>query len=198
MACQGVIAPNEPGGLLEHFFAKAPAALRWLFWEGIGIDLARAPEPLTAGMLSRLQTLWEWRIAALTPQGQMGSVEAGELAPFRWWFKSGKFPAEWSLRQLKATLQLHGTVDAPTTLAERLAEFSEAAPLPTVRCLSFLLPTIRDEWKPGDWPQQVRVILGRALSSDNAEAQQLAIEVVHRLGAQGEDYRDVLEQAHYI
>lgn len=41
-------------------------------------------------------------------------------------------------------------------------------------------------------------ILGRALSSDDGEARQLAIEVVHRLGAQGEDYRDVLGKAHYI
>jgi len=193
LACQGVIAPNEPGGLLEDFFAKAPRALRWLFWEGIGIDLARAPEPLSAGMLSRLQELWEWRLAELSRQ--QGTVDAGELAPFRWWFKSGKFPAGWSLRQLEATLQLHGTVDAPATMAERLAEFSEAAPLPAVRCLSLLLPATRDAWKPGDWPQQVRLILSRALSSDNGEVRQLAIEVVHRLGAQGEDYRDVLEQA---
>ncbi len=144
-------------------------------------------------MLSRLQTLWEWCLAELSRQ--QGTVDAGELAPFRWWFKSGKFPVEWSLRQLEATLQLHGTVDAPATMAERLAELSEAAPCRAVRCLSLLPPATRDARKPSDWPQQVRVILSRALSSDNGEARQLAIEVVHRLGAQGEDYRDVLEQA---
>ncbi len=192
LACQGVIAPNEPGGLLADFFAKAPHALRWLFWEGIGIELARSPEPLSAGMLSRLQALWDWRLAELRRQRQQGTVDAGELAPFRWWFTSGKFPADWSLRQLEATLQLHGAVDAPATMAERLAELSEAAPLPAVRCLSLLLPATRDAWKPSDWPQQVRTILGRALSSDDGEARQLAIEVIHRLGAQGEDYRDVL------
>ena len=113
LACQGVIAPNEPGGLLADFFAKAPRALRWLFWEGIGTDLARTPEPLSDGMRSRLQALWEWRLAELMRQRQQGTVDAGELAPFRWWFTSGKFPADWSLRQLEATLQLHGTVDAP-------------------------------------------------------------------------------------
>jgi hypothetical protein len=192
LACQGVIAPNEPGGLLADFFAKAPRALRWLFWEGIGIDLARSPEPLSVGMRSRLQALWESRLAKLIRQ--QGTVGAGELAPFRWWFTSGKFPADWSLRQLEATLQLHGTVDAPATMAEHLAELSEAAPLPAVRCLSLLLPAIRDAWKPSDWPQQVRTILDHALSSVDGEARQLAIEVVHRLGAQGEDYRDVLEQ----
>jgi hypothetical protein len=94
-------------------------------------------------------------------------VDAGKLTPFRWWFKSGKFPAGWALRQFEATLQLHGTVDAPATMAERLAELSEAVPLPAVRCLSLLLPATRDAWKPGEWPQQVRVILGRALYSDN-------------------------------
>jgi hypothetical protein len=65
-------------------------------------------------------------------------------------------------------------------------------------CFSLLLSATHDEWKPGGWPQQVPTILGRALSSDDGEARQLAIEVVHRLCAQGEDYRDVLGQAHYI
>ncbi len=143
-------------------------------------------------MLSRLQELWEWRVAELRRQSQQGTVDAGELAPFRWWFKSGKFPADWSLRQLEATLQLHGTVDAPATMAQRLAELSEAAPLPTVQCLSLLLPATRDAWKPGDWSQQVRTILDHAVSSDDGEARQCAVEVIHRLGAQGEDYRDVL------
>jgi hypothetical protein len=115
-------------------------------------------------------------------------VEARELAPFRW-FKSGKFPAEWALRQLEATLLLHGTVDAPTTIAERLAELSETAPLSAIRCLSLLLPGTRDEWKPGEWSLQVRTILGHALSSDDGEARQLAIEVVNRLSAQGECFR---------
>lgn len=96
---------------------------------------------------------------------------------------------------MEATLQLHGRVDAPATIVERLAGLSEAAPFPAVRCLALLLPATRDEWKPGDWPLQVRMILGHALSSDNGAARRLAIEVVHRLGAQGEDYRDVLEQA---
>ena len=47
----------------------------------------------------------------------------------------------------------------------------------------------------------MRTILDHALSSEDSEdsedseARQLAIEVIHRLGAQGEDYRDVLEQA---
>jgi hypothetical protein len=39
------------------------------------------------------------------------------------------------------------------------------------------------------------MILDRPLSSDDGEARHLACEVVHRLGAQGGDYRDVLEQA---
>ncbi len=198
LAWQGIIAPNEPDGLLTNFFAKAPPALRWLFWEEIGIGLARMSEPLAVDMLSRLQALWEWRVTSLTRQSQQGKVEARELAPFRWWFKSGKFSAEWALRQLEATLRLYGTVDAPATMAERLAELSETAPLSTIRCLSLLLPGTHDEWKPSEWPQQVRTILGRALSSDNGEARQLAIEVVNRLGVQGEDYRDVLGKAHYI
>lgn len=83
LACQGIIAPNKPGGLLASFFAKAPCALRWFFWEGIGTDLARTSEPLSPGILSRLQALWEWRMAELRYQHQQGTVDAGELAPFR-------------------------------------------------------------------------------------------------------------------
>ena len=192
LACQGVIAPDEPDGLLAYFFSQAPVALRRSFWEEVGLDLARAPEPLTPTMTSRLQALWEWRITTLSQESQQVTTETEELAPFRWWFKSGKLPTEWSLRQLEATLQLHGTVDAPSTMAEQLAELSEAAPFPAVRCLSLLVQSIRDDWKPSDWPQQVRTILSHALSSEISEARQLAIEVIHRLGVQGENYLDLL------
>ncbi len=192
LACQGVIAPGEPGGLLDYFFSQAPVASRLSFWEEIGLDLERAPEPLTPAVVSRLQALWEWRITTLTQESLQATVETEELASFRWWFKSGKLPAEWSLQQLEATLRLHGTVDAPSTMAERLAELSEAAPFPAVRCLSLLVQSTRDDWKPSGWPQQVRTILGHALSSEISEAQRLAIEVIHRLGAQGENYRDLL------
>ena len=54
-------------------------------------------------------------------------------APFRWWFTSGKFPADWSLRQLETTLGLHGTVDAPATIGRTpvRTQRSSAAPLPS-------------------------------------------------------------------
>src|SRR5260221_13181262 len=112
LGCQGVIATDEPDWLLAFFFSQAPVALRWSFWEEVGLDLARAPEPLTLTMTSRLQALWEWRITTLSQESQQVTTETEELAPFRWWFKSGKLPTERSLRQLKATLQLHGAVDA--------------------------------------------------------------------------------------
>lgn len=192
LTCRGMIALNEPDGLLDHFFAKASAALRRFFWEDIGLDLVRRSDPLAPEMLTRLQALWEWRITTLTQQSQQGTVETEELAPFGWWFKSGKLLAEWSLQQLEATLQLHGTVNAPSTIAEHLAELSEAAPFAAVRCLSLLVRSTRDDWKPSAWPQQVRTILRNALSSESNKAQELAREVRHRLGAQGETYPEVL------
>jgi hypothetical protein len=187
-----MIAPDEPDGLLASFFSQAPVAQRRSFWEMVGLDLARASEPLPLTMASRLQALWEWRITTITQQCQHVTIETEELAPFRWWFKSGKLPTLWSLQQLEATLRLHGTVDAPSTMAERLAELSEAAPFPAVRCLSLLIQSKHDDWRPSGWAQQVRTILGHAFSSEISEAQKLAIEVVHHLGAQGENYRDLL------
>jgi hypothetical protein len=84
-------------------------------------------------------------------------------------------------------MRLHGTVDAPYTMAKRLTELSEAAPFAAIRCLSLLIQNDHDDWRPSDWVQQVRTIVGHALSCEICEAQKLATEVVHHLGAQGEN-----------
>jgi hypothetical protein len=49
---------------------------------------------------------------------------------------------------------------------------------------------------PQDLPPGIRTSATHL--ADDGEARQLAIEVVNRLGAQGEDYRDVLGKGHYI
>lgn len=57
-------------------------------------------------------------------------------------------------------------------------------------CFSLLVQRTHNDWKPGNRPQQVRTILGHALSSGISDARQLASEVIHRLGVQGENSQD--------
>ncbi len=190
--CWGHLAYDEPGGLLERLFTSAPVALRAHAFDYLGHLLVRHEGPIDANVLSRLQSLWEWRVAALTQDPGVRPIDAGELAPFRWWFNSGLFPDIWALTQLETMLRVNGTIDAPFSVVGRLALVCAADPFLSIRCLSLLVLNARDEWRPTGWAGWVRTILLCALESEHEEAHRLATEVIHRLGALGEDYRDLL------
>ncbi len=187
--CWGIIRIDDSDGLLSYFFAHAPVTVRLLVLENIGHQLAHQKEPLSPTMQERLQALWEWRYEVLehaTPGERM------ELTSFRWWFNSMKFPNDWLLVQLERALRLSGKMNDACSIVERLAQLSETYPLQAVQSFALLLDSTDDDWKPSTWPELVGTILRNAITSGFNDAYQMARELIHRLGARGEDYRTLL------
>ncbi len=78
------------------------------------------------------------------------------------------------------------------SIVERLASLSETYPFQAARCFALLLDSTDDDWKPSTWPEFVGTILKNAMACGLNDADQLARELIHRLGARGEDYRALL------
>ncbi len=85
-------------GLLDAFYGKANAKLRGGLIEDVGFAFFHARE-VDAEVVRRAQELWLHRFAA-TEAGP-GAERQAELAPFGWWFASGKFEDVWALEQLR-------------------------------------------------------------------------------------------------
>lgn len=159
--------------------------------EDIGRDLKSWPDPLPVSLRERLQALWEWRCTTLE---QVEKSKRQELTAFQWWFRSEKFPEDWSLAQMERSLNLCQRLEQTYGLVVQLAALSETYPLQTIRCFALLLEKGNMNWQPSSWPELIRTILRKAMECGLAEAEQLARTLIHRLGARGEDYRELLVQ----
>ena len=187
--CWGIIRIDDSDGLLTYFFTHVPITVRPLILEDIGHQLANQEEPLSQSLQERLQALWEWRIQTLEHAPQN---EREELAAFRWWFNSLKFPYDWSLAQLERTLRLCGKMKHASSIVEHLAQLSETFPFQAVQCFALLLESTDDDWKPSTWHGLVETILRNAITFGQNDAIQIVKELINRLGARGEDYTSVL------
>ncbi|SRR6266487_753399 len=187
--CWGIIRIDDSDGLLTYFFTHTPITVRPLILEDIGHQLTNQEEPLSLTLQERLQALWEWRIQTLEHAPQN---EREELAAFRWWFNSLKFPYDWSLAQLERTLRLCGKMKHASSIVEHLAQLSETFPFQAVQCFALLLESTDDDWKPSTWHGLVETILKNAITFGQNGAIQIVKELINRLGARGEDYTSVL------
>jgi hypothetical protein len=102
--------------LLGLFFRTAPLQVRTQFLEIVGLDLSNA-DTVAAEVQDKLQRLWEWRAERVLADGN-----TSELAPFAWWFGSGKLDDHWSLEQLISVLEAGGGVSSDYPVTHRLAE----------------------------------------------------------------------------
>ncbi len=187
--CWGIIRIDDSDGLLSYFFAHAPVALRLLVLEDIGHQLAHQEDPLSPTLQERLQAIWEWRCEVLEHATQRKRME---LSAFQWWFNSMKFPNDWLLAQLERVLHLSVNMNDACSIVERLAPLSETYPFQAIQCFALLLDSTDDDWKPSTWYELVSTILRNAIACGLNDADQLARELIHRLGARGEDYRTLL------
>jgi hypothetical protein len=169
------------GDLIGAFYARASTAVRAEMTRYLGWQLLDPGTRTDADDLSRLTRLWEERLAAASP-----SADKDELVWFGDWFASGRFDADWSLRQLARVITLTGEAKPDILVLRRLAEI---APSRSQLCLDII-----DEWVrqlPDDaWLLSVREeyfgrILAAGLASPDAATKAMAQKITNEAVRRG-------------
>ena len=187
-------AASEPGPL-RQFYANAPDKLRANVTGFIGRTLKNDTDEIPADIIQTLQTLWETRVEAARQAGKDVSFQK-ELTEFGWWFVSNKSSDEWSVAQLLEVLKITKKIDPDFWVVERLAELSRRMPRKAVQCLDLIVDGDDNGWRILGWKDDAKKILATALGSEDAEARQLARELVHKLGGRGYfEFRALLNEA---
>lgn len=191
---RGKLSLNEPGELLDAFYAKAPAKLRAHAIEFVGRSLYNTKDEVDQDIGDRMRKLWEHRLSVVR-DGSQTPKALSELLGFGWWFVAGQLDPAWEIQQLLEVLKLAKDVDPDSLVVKALGERCDSMPAPCVKCLSaWARAPRRPVWFHLDEP--VRRILVAALQSPDATAHQMAIELINDLGSQGVfKYRDLLPKS---
>ncbi len=162
----------------------------------LGGNLKRIKIRLDEVLIERCKNFWLWRIESIarTPEDSELRMEAME---FDGWFTSGKFDKEWSIHQLYRALEVskaskeHFHHDIVATLATYVNDY----PLLTLQCLEKLIVGDINGWNIVIWRNDIKNILKSVIDDGAEKERELAIDLVHRLGARGDlSYRDLLKQ----
>ncbi len=186
----GKLKLDSADGLIQSFYDKAPKRLLAHALAFVGRSLHGTTKKFSVDTIDRLQILWNARVESNREQPVNDSRE--ELLPFGWWFASGHFSNDWALAELKGMLSLTGKVEPDHLAVERLAILCSEHPTESVKCLRLMVDGDREGWKVLGWREHAKTILQTAIKSDNPQAKQDAITLVHRLGALGHsEYRNL-------
>ena len=189
---RGKLALDDREGLLAHFYALAPVSLRAHAIEFIGRSLYETKGAVETTIVDRFKALWASRLEWVRASNDF-TLNAGELVGFGWWFASGKFEVDWAMSQLNETMKLAGKAELDDLVAERLASLAPEVPAQAVECLALLVEADKEGWGILGWAEHAKRVLIAALVSNDTNAQQSAVQLVHRLGARGRhEFRDLL------
>jgi hypothetical protein len=184
MALRGVLQPDDPEGLLSHFYSRADDELCAHAVRFLGRVIEHEGAALRTEAWARLRSLWAQRLD-LARHAADPKKHAHELGAFGWWFASESVDAAWALEQLEAVLNLVGEVDPDHLVASRLHKVAELNPKRSIACLARMITADREGWSLPSWDSDAKEVLRVALSSPDADVRAQAEEVIHRLGARG-------------
>ena len=170
--------------LLQRFFDVAPAEIRAAFIETLGRIAHDAKGGLRDDQVDRMRDLWAKRFTHLTQVKDTPNQLGVELAPFAWWYASGRLGDDWAIDQLGMLLRAGGTLNPGHVVLERLAVDAPNAPAAALRVLLDLVRHPPDEWLFVAVTEELRAIIRAGLAGD-ATAQDLARRAVDELAARG-------------
>jgi hypothetical protein len=182
-------ADTGAGYLIGAFYARASTAVRAEMTRYVGWQLLDPGTRTDPGILSRLTRLWEERLAAASP-----SADKDELVWFGDWFASGRFDADWSLRQLARVITLTGEAKPDILVLRRLAEI---APTKPQLCLDIIGEWIRqlpdDAWLLSVREEYLGRVLAAGMASPDAVTSGLAQEIANDAVRRGHTrFRDLI------
>ena len=167
----GQIDFDDEDGLLDNFFAGAPASISGRALEHLGRWLHDETPP-TSEVLARLKLLWGKRFKVGRPE---------ELEAFGWWFSSGRFEDEWALGQLRAVLAAKVLPRPAEKAAERLAALVPHHLRAALTMLDLLLQANDQGWGLHGWRGPAKAILAAGIASSNEADRHLAAQIANRL-----------------
>ncbi|MHB8172963.1 MAG: hypothetical protein ACYDFU_00690 [Nitrospirota bacterium] len=184
---------DEPGrALLDMFWQEASESLSAYAIEFIGDSLRGTAEGVNEKIISKLQELWENRLAVNTSSG---TCNKAQIASFGYWFGSGKFNIEWALSQLLEAIKVAGYILDDRHVIKLLAEIADSKPLEAVACLRTIVKMKDSDWGIYGWEKGARSILLKALNSDIKGAVESAVSLIHEMGSMGfNQFRDLLKK----
>jgi hypothetical protein len=168
--------------IMRNFYRRAGARLSSYTLNFIGTSLRNTAENISDKVLDRLKALWISRLEEARQEPKRG---AEGMKEFGWWFASGKFEIEWSLRQLLDALELGGAAEPDHLVAERLVETAKTVPDASVRALKMMIEGDVKNWGVLGWSEKAKEIIRTARSSGNASAKSTAEDLINFLGSKG-------------
>jgi FtsZ-binding cell division protein ZapB len=188
----GKLNPDDRNGLFSKFWSKAPGSLREYALNYIGFNLYHSDDPIAPDVLDRLKNLWEARIDFI----KKGHVEPDELSEFGWWFASGQFDENWSMKQLIDALSLVGETKLDFRVLDKLSASASQNPKDTIKCLELIIKGKQNKWQIHTWRDKIRSILGTILECEDASVAKAADDLINYLSSLGYlEYKDLPKQS---
>lgn len=181
---------DDSDGLLARFYQRAPDSLcAHVLWH-VGYAFHEMKEDVPDAVLQRFQKLWEKRLEVAKADPK---THSHEMSAFGYFFYSEKFDDRWSITQLENALGISKWAEPAFFVVQRLAVLAPAYPNHAIQCLSYLVEgSAKEEGALISWGLSIRTIISTARKSDS-DSQQLAVTLIHRLGALDHtQYRDLL------
>ncbi|MCY1673441.1 hypothetical protein OVA06_01715 [Pseudarthrobacter sp. SL88] len=167
----------------EAFFASTKPRVRgaaigriaWSMMNSSSVDDA---------ILDRFADLWDRRVEHVRNHEE----DKQELSEFFWFVKSGKFDSSWWLPRLKEAVELSPEVAAERfMIGKEIASSADSDPRGALEATKLLL-TNRDGAAMSVWDlthHAVPMVLARAISSDDRQLKQEAVQFMNELGENG-------------
>lgn len=189
---RGKLSLDKPDELLERFYSKSPDHLCAHALDFVGRSLHKTEEEVSPEILDRLQRLWEHRFKTIK-NDKIPDSHTAELSAFGWWFASGKFDDNWSIKQLEEILEITGQIGREHWVFDRLEVLAPKLPNSVVKCLRIIIEGEEEDLHIYSRENQIRIILTAVIKSGDGSAKETAKQLIHQLGTRGFlKFRDLL------
>jgi hypothetical protein len=169
-----------PQKLLQQFFHKASEPIQEHGLEVIGRSLD-APSAPSGQVLDRLRDLYEW----LLRRKKMRPSPQPQFAAFGYWFASGIFESNWSLRALRTSLQMAGDIEAAEKVLERMKGLVKENSGLVLECLAILVSQDQELWQIDSWQEHIHQILSSVEEPISEDSKKWMSEIANRMGEMG-------------
>jgi hypothetical protein len=108
-----------------------------------------------------------------------------QFAAFGYWFASGIFESNWSLRALRTSLQMAGDIEAAEKVLERMKGLVKENSGLVLECLAILVSQDQELWQIDSWQEHIHQILSSVEEPISEDSKKWMSEIANRMGEMG-------------